>query len=554
MTNSALALKSATLALLEKKVFARCRENLNAYCQYIEIPGAPMVADSCKLGDDCDDPTCTGHEISNSFYPTKVKPAKHHRLINNTLQKVGDREICPITGNRYDNVMIFMPPGSAKSTYGSVCFPTWYMGKYPNKNIITTSYASQLAKKFGRKCRSIAQSKEFNDVFNTTLNTTNRAVDDWSLENGATFMSGGILSGITGNRADGLLIDDPVKGKEDAESPVIREKTWDAYLSDLRSRVKPGGWKLIIQTRWHENDLSGRILPEQWDGQSGWVESRQGDMWYVICLQAECERDDDPLGREIGEWLWLDWFNELYWQAEKRNQGSRNWGALYQQRPKPAEGSIFKKAWFKRYGTPPAKFLRVVFSLDTAYKEQEINDPSVIELWGETESNDHYLLYVWKGKVEYPQLKRVVANHYMQHASSGMLIEDKASGQSLIQECRQGITLEGYPKKINIPTIAIEPDGSKLIRAERVSSTVEAGQVYLPEVAPWLTDFESEIFGFPLSTNDDQVDAMSQYLEWATGKSNLHFISHGQQRKALDGERPQAALTQRTKRDKYAGY
>lgn len=555
MASASLAFKLQKLELLEIKRRARARDNLNEYCRYIQIPGAPLVEDSCKLGDDCNDPSCTGHEITTAFYPDKVEPDLHHILLNDLLEKVGKRESCPETGNRYDNVMIFMPPGSAKSTYGSVTFPTWYMGRNPNKNIITTSYASQLAKKFGRKCRSIVQGNEYHEVFSTELNAANRAVDDWSLNNGATYMSGGILSGITGNRADGLLIDDPVKGKEDAESKTMRDKTWDAYLSDLRSRVKPGGWKLIIQTRWHEDDLSGRILPEQWDGESGWVQSRQGDWWYVLCLQAECEREDDPLGRKIGEWLWPKWFSTDYWLAEKRNQGSRNWGALYQQKPKPAEGSIYKRAWFKRYGTPPAKFLRVVFSLDTAYKPEQINDPSVLGMWGETEDGRHYLLYVWKDRVEYPQLKRVVANHYMDYRPDAALIEDKASGQSLIQECRQGITLEGYPRQINVPTIAIEPDGSKLIRAERTSSLVEAGLVYLPEVAPWLTDYENEMFAFPLSTHDDQVDMTSQYLEWANNRSgSLKLIAHGGTRKALEGERPTASTGRRPKTNKYSGY
>jgi predicted phage terminase large subunit-like protein len=543
------------LDLLEKKRRAKARDSLDDYCRYIQIPGAPLVEDTCKLGDSCDNPKCTGHEVSTAFYSVNVEPDKHHTILNKLLEKVGKREACPKTGYKYDNVMVFMPPGSAKSTYGSVAFPTWYMGRNPQKNIITTSYASQLAKKFGRKCRSIASSQEYNELFETGLNTTNRAVDDWSLMNGATYMSGGILSGITGNRADGLLIDDPVKGKEDAESKTMRDKTWDAYLSDLRSRVKPGGWKLIIQTRWHEDDLSGRILPEQWDGESGWIKSRQGDMWYVLCIQAECEREDDPLGRKIGEWLWPKWFTTDYWVAEKRNQGSRNWGALYQQKPKPAEGSIYKRSWFKRYGTAPAKFLRVVFSLDTAYKPEQINDPSVLGLWGETEDGRHYLLYVWKDRVEYPQLKRVLANHYMDYKPHAALIEDKASGQSLIQECRQGITLDAYPRKINVPTIAIEPEGSKLIRAERSSSLVEAGLVYLPEVAPWLTDYENEIFAFPLSTHDDQVDMTSQYLEWANNKSGtLNVIAHGKVRKALEGERPTASTGRRHKPGKYNGY
>lgn len=541
------------LKLLEHQHKERARNSLDAYCRYIEIPGAPLVEDSCEKGDDCDDPDCTLHEVSSAFYPDTVEPAEHHSLINTTLEKVESREIDPETGYRYENVMIFMPPGSAKSTYGSVTFPTWYMGKNPNKNIITTSYASQLARKFGRKCRTITASKQFAELFNTGLNPQNRAVDDWALLNGSTFMCGGILSGITGNRADMLVIDDPVKGREDADSPTIRDKTWEAYLSDVKTRLKPNGSQIIIQTRWHEDDLSGRILPKNWDGNSGWVESRQGDMWYVICLQAQCEREDDPLGRKIGEYLWTDWFDAKFWESTKRGQGTRNWDALYQQKPKPVDGALIKRAWPQRYGEPPAEFMRVVFSLDTAYKEDQINDPSVLTIWGEKE-HGKYLLHVWRDRVEYPALKRILANHYMAWKPSAVLIEDKSSGQSLIQECRDGILLKQYPKPIHIPVIAIEPEGNKLDRAVRVSSQIEAGIVYLPEVAEWLMDYESELFGFPIATHDDQVDSTTQFLEWSHNSSiNLEFISTGKSTTAHQAENT-GAFGFRMKSNKYGDF
>lgn len=541
------------LRLLEQQYREKARNSLDAYCRYIEIPGAPLVEDSCPAGDDCDDPDCNLHEVSSAFYPDTVEPAEHHSLINTTLEKIARKEVCPVTGFKYERVMIFMPPGSAKSTYGSVTFPTWYMGNNPNKNIITTSYASGLAKKFGRKCRTITSSKQYREVFDTSLRRDNRAVDDWALENGSTFMAGGILSGITGNRADGLVIDDPVKGREDADSATIREKTWEAYLNDLRTRLKPNGWQLIIQTRWHEDDLSGRILPKNWDGESGWVESRQGEPWFVICLQAECTREDDPMGREIGEWLWTDWFTPEHWQREKRVQGSRNWDALYQQIPKPTEGALIKKNWIQRYGEPPTEFMRVVFSLDTAYKEDQINDPSVLTIWGEKEYGK-YLLHVWRDRVEYPALKRILANYYMTWKPTAVLIEDKSSGQSLIQECRDGIMLKQFPKAIHIPVVAIEPEGNKLDRAVRVSSQFEAGTVYLPEVAPWLLDFESELFGFPIATNDDQVDSATQFLDWSYRTSiNVDYLSTGQQTQAHEAEKT-GAFGFRLKSKKYGDF
>jgi len=189
--------KIELVKILEHKLKMQAKKNLNDYCRYIDIPGVPINDD-----DDCE-----------AFYPDSVTPAKHHELINNILQDVANKTPDG-QGRIKKRVMFFMPPGSAKSTYATVVFPTWFMGNHPNKNIICASYGSSLAVKFGRKCRSIARSKKYNDIFKAKLVEDNRAADDWSITNGSTYMAGGILSGITGNRADGLIIDDPIKGRE----------------------------------------------------------------------------------------------------------------------------------------------------------------------------------------------------------------------------------------------------------------------------------------------------------------------------------------------------
>lgn len=479
------AAKIELLELLEEKRRRQAHDDLNAYCRYIDIPGVPVD----------DDPEC------EQFYPDTVTPAAHHRLINQTLMEVD-------AGTK-KRVMLFMPPGSAKSTYASVVFPTWFMGRRPGKNIITTSYGSTLAQRFGRKCRAITRSRQYAELFDARLNADNRAADDWSLTNGSTFMSGGILAGITGNRADGLVIDDPVKGREDADSPTIRAKTWEAYLTDLRTRLKPSGWIAIIQTRWHEADLSGRILPETYDGESGWVKARDGEWWYVISLQAQAERADDPLGRAPGEWLWTDWFPPAHWAQERITQGERNWSALYQQRPKPAEGAIIKRAWPRRY-RPDALPADVYFvhSWDTAVKPDQItNDPSVGTVWAVSKLG-YFLVHVDRAWRDYPSLKHAIGDLARAYPCDAVLIEDKASGSSVIQDLRADSQL---------PVIAIEPEGDKVTRLNAVSGLFEAGRVYLPSSAPdqapaWLHDYERELFGFPLTTHDDQVDSTSQAL------------------------------------------
>lgn len=478
------------LLLLEEKHRRAARDNLSAFCRYIDIPGAPINEA---------DPDC------EQFYPDTVTPAAHHELINAALMRVEAR--------KSKRLMIFMPPGSAKSTYATVVFPSWFMGRKRGRNVICASYGTDLARKFSRKTRQIVRSSQYKHVFNTELVADNRSVEDWALDSSSTYMCAGLMAGITGNRADGMVIDDPIKGRQDADSPTIRETIWQEYLSSARTRVKPGGFIVIIQTRWHEDDLSGRILPANWNGESGKVIARDGEEWEVICLQAQCEREDDPLGRKIGEWLWTEWFPPKHWAQEKKSQGERNWSALYQQRPTPSEGGIFKRQWPKRYNARPAHEGVIIQSIDTGNKPGELNDPSVIGTWLWTRLG-YYLLHVWRDRVDFPTLKHVVKNMAKDWKPGGIIVEDKASGTQLIQELRADREF-GYPIIAFDPT----PHGDKIMRANNVSPIVEAGLMFLPEEASWLIDFESEFFAFPLSATKDQVDMVSQFLKW--GHSNM---------------------------------
>lgn len=201
------------------------------------------------------------------------------------------------------------------------------------------------------------------------------------------------------------------------------------------------------------------------------------------------------------------------------------------------EGGLVKAAWFKRYDRAPTEFLRVIISLDTAYKAEQHNDPSVATIWGET-SDGYYLLSVWRDRVEYPELKRVLANLYLQWKADAILIEDKASGQSLIQEARTGIQIEGLPKLVNLPIVPIDPKGvNKVDRLIAVSSMFESGLVHLPYQAPWLLDYEIELTTFPLAPHDDQVDSTSQFLKWARERTvNISMASTGNRRAAMQAD------------------
>ena len=243
-----------------------------------------------------------------------ITPQSHHQLLIEKLTAVAEGKI--------PNLAVFMPPGSAKSTYCSILFVPWYLARFQNKSIIAASHTIELAEKWGRRIRNLIV--EHGATLGIELAKDSQAAGRWALTQGGAYHAAGVGSAIVGFRADGAIIDDPVRSREDADSKVVRDKTWEWFLSDLTTRLLPGGFKVLIQTRWHEDDLAGRILAEA---------NRTGEQWDVISLPAEAG-EDDPLGRQPGEMLWSD--DEAYGYArmlerEKNSQPLRNWAALYQQ-------------------------------------------------------------------------------------------------------------------------------------------------------------------------------------------------------------------------------
>ncbi len=474
-----------------------------------------------------------------------LQPAHHHRLLIEQWHKVERGELL--------RLMVFWPPGHAKSKYSSEYGPAWWIGRQKRKTIIHASYGQDFAERFGRKIRNIVRAPEYERVFGATLSADSRAAGEWETMDGGEYKAAGVGSGITGRRADLGLIDDPVKSRLQADSPTYRDNAWEWYRADFRTRLKPGGAIVIIQTRWHEDDLSGRILPKDYDGRSGWVTARDGEKWFVLNFPAICERTDDGTGRQIGDALWPGYIDQAMLLQIKATQGSRNWDSLYQQRPRPSDGGIFKEAWTRnRYGVIPAAADVCVHSWDTAQKPDELkNDPTALSVWDFGRgAPGYYVREVWKDHVDYPTLKRKVIAFAQRDNPAAILIEDKSSGQSLIQELRATTSL---------PIIAIEPTGDKLFRANEVSSMVEAGLMHLPDPGalidvdggslrhPWLIDFEGEFFGFPLAKHDDQVDSVTQFLKWVRNWSG-RIESHAtgvQRASAADGSVATSTQTSR---------
>lgn len=358
--------------LAETDVFAAryelARRYLKDFACSVDIPTVPVS----------EDPEKEFFEIDGGLRVPKL--ADHHSLVCDKLQGLSDGMI--------PNLMLLLPPGSAKSTYTDVVFAPWAMARKSRYHVILASYASNIAAKQGRRARQLIQAPQFSRIMNVGLDPSKSAADEWMLTNGSEFMAGGILSGLTGNRAMLGILDDPIRGREAAESETIREKTWDAYVDDFCSRLVPGAPQVMILTRWHAEDPAGKILPEDWDGESGWFDGRDGRKWYVVCLPAIADRADDPLNRKIGETLWPEWFSLEHWAPFMRN--SRTWSSLYQQKPSPDEGTFFKGDWFDRYSKRPSN-LRYYMTSDHAPKGGTGSDWNVFNVWG-VDENQHLWL------------------------------------------------------------------------------------------------------------------------------------------------------------------
>lgn len=256
----------------------------------------------------------------------------HHKVLVEALDQLERGEV--------DRLMVMMPPGSAKSTYANVFFSEYFLGRNPTLQIITASNTKELAEEFGRRVRNAASEPDFNMLWGASLSGDNSSAARWSLDKGGQYFAVGVGGAIAGRRGDLAIIDDPVATREDADSERMRQRNWDWYNNDLLTRLKPGGRIVFIMTRWHEDDLAGRIL------------DRDGKRWLVIKIPMEAG-EKDILGRQPGERLWKSWFTEDMVQQAKCDP--RSWISLYQQEPRPADGAEFKRGWICRYASPPKR-------------------------------------------------------------------------------------------------------------------------------------------------------------------------------------------------------
>lgn len=432
----------------------------------------------------------------------EVDPARHHKFL---IQKLEDVE-----EGRINRLIILMPPGHAKSTYASVLFPTWYLGRNPSKQLIGASHTSELAESFGRKVRNTISRDEYQKIFQIQLTGDSKAAGRWGLVQGGEYYGAGVGGGITGRRADGVVIDDPVKSREDADSETIRNKTWEWFLSDLRTRLKPDAFIILILTRWHEDDLAGRILPEKYNGESGLVTARDGEMWEVINFPAIAVDEDDVLGRSVGEALWPEWLNTEKLDQERISQGERNWSALYQQRPTPESGDYFHRDWVQYYEDRP-KDLTYYGSSDYAVTAQG-GDYTVHGIAGVDKEDNIYIVDWWREQASSDAWITVFIELCKKWRPSKW---GEENGQ-IIKSVGPFIDVKMKESGIYVMREQYTSATDKATRAQSIRGRMSQGKVFFPRTG-WAEKIIHELMQFPVGKHDDQVDVLSLFGRMLTG-------------------------------------
>lgn len=418
--------------------------------------------------------------------------------------------------------MVFMPPRHGKSELISRFFPAWFLGSYPNKRIILASYEQGFAASWGRKARDVIE-EWGQPVFGVEINRRSSSASWWDLSGYAGGMvAAGMNAGVTGKGADVLIIDDPVKDGQEASSKLMRDRAADWYASTSYTRLEPQGAVVLTMTRWNEDDLAGRLLTEMKNG---------GEQWEIINLPAICEDPTLPIeqemGRSLGDALWPKRFGVDRLDEIRRTVGPYWWAALYQQRPAPQGGSMFKRDQFVYFDVLPAaeeqdkldeeygeayvihkaggdkrvaaSKLRRFCTVDLAASVKTTADYTVVSTWGVTKEKELLLLDVQKQRIEGPDQVNLIKKVFLTWKPSYVAIERTAYQLVLVQQLRR----EGLPIR------ELVADKDKVARAMAAAVHLEGGMIAWPRLATWLYEWEQELELFPNAAHDDQVDTLS---------------------------------------------
>jgi len=427
-------------------------------------------------------------------FPGQWLHAPHYELLMPKLEALARRDI--------RRLAVFLPPRHSKSEVCSVRFPAWLLGQMPNDRMIVATHTSGLAYRVSRQIRSQITGPSYPFPM-VRLSQTEAAVGSWGIQKyRGGLIAAGVGGAIAGHGANALIIDDPHRNRESADSPHQQDRIFQWWQDDALTRLEPDGIVLLMLTRWNTGDLAGRILEHESD-----------PPWEVIRLPALAE-EHDPLGRVVGEPLWPERFSLRMLEEIRATTSVRAWTSEYQQRPESVEGNMFKREWFREhYENKAGLAVRAggIF-VDSAFKTSVGADYSCAAVWADT-GLEYALLDVWREKVEYPELLDALIALWFKWASwfrergarFSMHVEDKASGQSAIQTLRR-------ESKVNVEPWKATTGSTKESRADSVTPFFSSKRVLLPHHATWLADWETEHATFPAGQYDDQVDTTSMAL------------------------------------------
>ena len=413
---------------------------------------------------------------------------KHHAIMADAFERVARGDL--------KRLIINMPPRHTKSEFASYLLPSWFLGKYPEKKIIQTAHTAELAVGFGRKVRNLVSSDEYRKVFDTVLSSDSKAAGRWNTGAGGDYFAIGVGGAVTGKGADLLIIDDPHSEQEAKQgNPAVFDNVYEWFTSGPRQRLQPGGAIIIVMTRWSKRDLTGQILKNA--GKEG------VDQWEII---------DFPAIMPSGTPLWPAFWSKEALESLKAELPVAKWEAQYQQNPTSEEGAIIKREhwriWEKDHA-PDCDY--IIQSWDTAFEKNNRADYSACTTWGVFDQvNQHgdlraniILLDAFKGRLEFPELKKQALELYQEWEPDTLIVEKRAAGAPLIYEMR----------KMGIPLSEFTPGkgNDKISRVNAISDLFASGVVWCPETR-WAEEVMDELASFPNGDHDDLVDSSSQAL------------------------------------------